>query len=372
MEDKNLYPNTFQVNNFYIDKCLHLLDGNEIKVLLYVIRRIVGFNKQFDRISLGQFENGIVSRSGERLDSGVGISKPSIVKALNELNKYGFLIELERSNNPRLGNAYTLQFDYSKINLIALEERELNKGKSTSKKSLLVKNIDQLNSFTSKKSLLVDQLKNEQKSVDLLVNGFNTQNSVREEKNKKEEEIGEHSSSVAFVQKNLSPSKEKTIVEKSLPETNTVTTKTKPKSTADPLSSHAAILAVREILGRYPSKLIYPQIVAILGDNPDLAKLRNCATEWAKISSNIGNLKTWLFDWYKNGMPLNNYKQTQSKPVEPTPKRHLTADEWRAIDAEKERNRPVSDIDPSFDIKAALAAMKQDIVNKRSYQLVGN
>jgi len=189
MEDKNLYPNSFQVNNFYIDKCLHLLDGNEIKVLLYVIRRIIGFNKQFDFISLSQFEKGIKSKDGQRLDFGVGLSRPSIAKALNQLSKYGFLVELEKTQSSKIGNAYTLEFDYSKINLTALENRELDKGKDTNKNPLLVKNIAYTNPFTSKNGLSVDQPKNDQKTVELLVNGFNTQNSEEEEKNKKKENI---------------------------------------------------------------------------------------------------------------------------------------------------------------------------------------
>lgn len=376
MEDKNLYPNSFQMHNFYIDKCLHLLDGNEIKVLLYVIRRIIGWNKEFDRISLAQFEKGIISKTGERLDFGVGLSKPSIVKALNQLNKYGFLIQLEHSNNPKLGNAFTLEFDYSKIHLNALEKRELNKGKTTSKDPLLVKNIYQSNPFTSKKALLVDQPKNDQKSVDLLVKNIDTHKReevrVREEKKEEErKEISHDSSSVCSPgQENLSPSQ------------NIVGSKTKSVaenkptkvSQVDPRFNHPGLLAIRNIVAtagskEFPSKLVWDDLIAVLGDKPDIQRLGECAKAWTLKGWRIGNL-AWVTEWYKNGIPLSEHKQIESKPIET--KRHLTANEWRAIDAEKEKNRPVSDIDPNFDIKAALAAMKQDVVNKRSYKLVGN
>lgn len=339
--ENTLYPNSFQVNNFYVDKCLHLLDGNETKVLLYVIRRIIGFNKNFDFISLGQLENGIVTQSGERLDSGTGLSKPSIIKALSGLKKYGILLEVQKSQSPKLGSAYTLQFNYDKIDLINLEKRELDKGRNTSKKDLLVKDIYQSKPFTSKNRLLVDQPKNSQKSVDLLVNGFYTQNSDKN-KNKKEEEkeigislslnacsfdsastflgsdkVEEFSTSKATLKSETqkpenpnnpnNPKKDeqqaRTIQPKSEP-----SKPTKQKNPPDPRSKHVAIVAVREIIGRFPDKLIWDEIIQALGESPDLEQLKFCAREWAKKTTNMGNLSTWLFDWYVNGLPLSTYQ----------------------------------------------------------------
>lgn len=350
--ENTLYPNSFQVNNFYVDKCLHLLDGNEIKVLLYVIRRIIGFNKNFDFISLGQLENGIVTQSGERLDSGTGLSKPSIIKALSGLKKYGILLEVQKSQSPKLGSAYTLQFNYDKIDLINLEKRELDKGRNTSKKDLLVKDIYQSKPFTSKKDLLVDQPKNSQKSVDLLVNGFDTQNSDKN-KNKKEEEEKEIGISLSLnacsfdsastflgsdkveefpinkatlkseTQKPENPNNPnnpnnpkkdeqqvQTIQPKSEP-----SKPTKQKNPPDPRSKHPAIVAVREIVGRFPDKLIWDEIIQALGESPDLEQLKFCAREWAKKTTNMGNLSTWLFDWYVNGLPVSAY-QGQVQKIE--------------------------------------------------------
>ncbi len=54
----------------------------ELKVVLYVIRRTFGYHKQFDWISLSQFEKGIVDSHGKRLDEGVGLSRKAIVDGL--------------------------------------------------------------------------------------------------------------------------------------------------------------------------------------------------------------------------------------------------------------------------------------------------
>lgn len=336
-----------------MDKCLHLLDGNEIKVLLYVIRRIIGFNKNFDFISLGQLENGIVTQSGERLDSGTGLSKPSIIKALSGLKKYGILLEVQKSQSPKLGSAYTLQFNYDKIDLTNLEKRELDKGRNTSKKDLLVKDIYQSKPFTSKKDLLVDQPKNSQKSVDLLVNGFDTQNSDKNKKKKEEEEekeigishslnacsfdsastflgsdkVEEFSTNKATLksetQKPENPNNPKN-PKKDEQQVQTIQPKSEPskpakqKNLPDPRSKHPAIVAVREIIGRFPDKLIWDEIIQAVGESPDLEQLKFCAREWAKKTTNMGNLSTWLFDWYVNGLPVSTYQgqvlnQTQNQ-----------------------------------------------------------
>ena len=46
-----ILPNSFQMPNYYCDELLHLLNGPEIKVLVYAARRIFGFQKTSDRIS---------------------------------------------------------------------------------------------------------------------------------------------------------------------------------------------------------------------------------------------------------------------------------------------------------------------------------
>lgn len=67
------------------DELLGDLSGNEFKVLCYIARHTWGYKKDADHISLAQFQKGIVKRSGARVDTGVGLSKQTIVNALSSL-----------------------------------------------------------------------------------------------------------------------------------------------------------------------------------------------------------------------------------------------------------------------------------------------
>lgn len=85
-------PNFTPVPDEFFDDLAPRLNGGEVKVLLYIIRRTFGFKKDRDNISLSQMLNGIVRRNGERLDHGVGLSKPSLCRALNTLTEKQVII----------------------------------------------------------------------------------------------------------------------------------------------------------------------------------------------------------------------------------------------------------------------------------------
>lgn len=93
-----------------------------------------------------------------------------------------------------------------------------------------------------------------------------------------------------------------------IPSKKTTAPKTKPVS--DSRAAHPAIIVVQEILGRFPNKLLWDEIIELLGETPDLEKLRLCAREWAKKTSNMGNM-VWLFEWYKSGIPLSVHAANQ-------------------------------------------------------------
>jgi DNA-binding transcriptional ArsR family regulator len=78
-------PNFTTVPDEFFDVLASRLNGAEVKALLYIIRRTFGFKKERDSISISQMLNGIVRKTGERLDLGVGLSKPSLCRALNTL-----------------------------------------------------------------------------------------------------------------------------------------------------------------------------------------------------------------------------------------------------------------------------------------------
>src|SRR3954465_5372317 len=78
-------PTYTQVPDELFDELLSVLSGAELKVLLYIIRRTFGFKRDADAISLSQMMSGITTRDGDRLDRGVGLSKPTLLQALRSL-----------------------------------------------------------------------------------------------------------------------------------------------------------------------------------------------------------------------------------------------------------------------------------------------
>ena len=100
--------NTTPVPDILFDKLLTKLSGTELKVLLYIIRRTRGFQKETDAISLSQFTDGIVTKEGKVLDEGCGITNRTAVnKALVSLEKLG-CIRSTKGKDPQGDKATTL------------------------------------------------------------------------------------------------------------------------------------------------------------------------------------------------------------------------------------------------------------------------
>lgn len=85
MENKDLIPNTTQFPNIIIDFVIPQIQEPEARCMIYIVRRTFGFHKEEDRISLTQFINGITARDGRKADLGTRLSRPSVVKALKNL-----------------------------------------------------------------------------------------------------------------------------------------------------------------------------------------------------------------------------------------------------------------------------------------------
>ena len=117
--------NSYQTPNEYADRFMHLLSGDEWKVLSYTVRRIFGFQKREDRISLTQYQYGKRSKqTGEMLDYGTGLSRKTIIKVLASLCNFRLMVKLA-TNDPRLdeGACYALQTDSSKVDVEGLNDR---------------------------------------------------------------------------------------------------------------------------------------------------------------------------------------------------------------------------------------------------------
>jgi hypothetical protein len=85
----------------------------------------------------------------------------------------------------------------------------------------------------------------------------------------------------------------------------------KKPSKADPRTKHPAIIAYREVTGKYPNKTLYDSIITAIGEQPDTAKLTACYQEWVKRGSNP-NAATWAIDWYTNGISANGKKPAET------------------------------------------------------------
>ena len=86
------HPNTTSIPDEYFDFVSPRLNGSEVKLMNYLMRRTYGFKKDSDAVSLSQMLHGIVRRDGSRLDEGCGLAKSSILAALNSLEAKGLIV----------------------------------------------------------------------------------------------------------------------------------------------------------------------------------------------------------------------------------------------------------------------------------------
>jgi phage replication O-like protein O len=118
-----LIPNSTQIPDILLDLWMAELSGSEFKVLLYIARRTYGFGKEWDTISLNQISNGIKKRDGTILDYGTGVSRASVIRALNTLESKSIII---RQTNQR-GDSREYEENTYSINL-AWEQPQKKSG----------------------------------------------------------------------------------------------------------------------------------------------------------------------------------------------------------------------------------------------------
>lgn len=120
-----ILPNSYQKPNLYTDKLMRFLTGDEWKTLDYAMRRTFGFNKDVDRISISQFMNGNgkLDELGQPLEFGTGLSRPTQIRAINELVRFGILVELAPNNAQKHGRLWKLQLDETQLRFDLLQQR---------------------------------------------------------------------------------------------------------------------------------------------------------------------------------------------------------------------------------------------------------
>ena len=133
--------------NVYVDKIMALLTGEEYKVLTFAIRRIMGFHKEHDFISISQFTKGIRSKfdSDKVVSHGTGLCIETVRKSLANLVEFGLLIKVARNNpNTNMGKKWAVQEDPSKIRWDILEQRLEQKSMKNAKRMSKARSSRQL------------------------------------------------------------------------------------------------------------------------------------------------------------------------------------------------------------------------------------
>lgn len=84
------------------------------------------------------------------------------------------------------------------------------------------------------------------------------------------------------------------------------------KKAPDPRRNHIAITTCRQVASSYPPKELWDDLILLLGDNPDQAKLEACRKEWVKRGYNRASWN-WAIEWYPKGAPLNGVRAGPSR-----------------------------------------------------------
>lgn len=80
------------VPNDLLDDLLPSLSGAELKVLLYIVRRTLGFHRNAATISIAQIRTGLHRRDGTPLDRGTGLGRTAVTDALRSLQERGMIV----------------------------------------------------------------------------------------------------------------------------------------------------------------------------------------------------------------------------------------------------------------------------------------
>jgi hypothetical protein len=120
-----IVPNSYQTPNLYTDRLMALLSGEEWKTLHYALRRTFGFNRERDRISVSQFMNGNgrLDEAGRPLEYGTGLSHGAQLDAIQNLMRFGVLVEVAGNNRENHGRLWEMNLDESRIRFDLMEER---------------------------------------------------------------------------------------------------------------------------------------------------------------------------------------------------------------------------------------------------------
>src|SRR5438046_4585659 len=104
--------NFFRLPNEWTDITSQVTSLAEMKLVEYVLKHTWGYS-EFDvvkKITTDEFMSGRKRKSGERIDNGTGLSKPSVIAGLKSAVQHGLLEEeIDDSNKARIKKSYKLK-----------------------------------------------------------------------------------------------------------------------------------------------------------------------------------------------------------------------------------------------------------------------
>src|SRR6266702_6474759 len=104
--------NFFRLPNEWTDITARITSLAEMKLVEYVLKHTWGYS-EFDmvkKITTDEFMSGRKRKSGERIDNGTGLSKPSVIAGLKSAVKHGLLEEeTDNSDKARIKKYYKLK-----------------------------------------------------------------------------------------------------------------------------------------------------------------------------------------------------------------------------------------------------------------------
>ncbi len=104
--------NFFRLPNEWTDITARITSLAEVKLVEYVLKHTWGYS-EFDmvkKITTDEFMYGRKKKNGERIDSGTGLSKPSIIQGLTSAVQHGLLeVEIDDSDKARIKKYYKLK-----------------------------------------------------------------------------------------------------------------------------------------------------------------------------------------------------------------------------------------------------------------------
>lgn len=106
-----IIPNSFQIPNCLVDDYMRYLSGDEVKCYALLARKILGWQKDKDRIATSQ----IMEKTG--------LQEKTIRKVMSNLVAFGLVLRVSENNAANHGTEWALQLDDTKINEHAMIAR---------------------------------------------------------------------------------------------------------------------------------------------------------------------------------------------------------------------------------------------------------